>query len=312
VLKIIDRAVVLDRSVAYPTSGGQIHDIGTINSNDIVDVIKQGPHIIHLLKNKPSFSEGDKVSVKVDRERRSQLAQHHTATHILNVAARIVLGNHINQAGAKKDIDKAHLDVTHFQSISKEELDEIEDKANEIIQKDLPVNTMFLPRAAAEKRYGMRIYQGGAVPGKQLRIVEIPGFDVEACGGTHLNHTAEVGVLRIIKATKIQDGIVRITFTAGPAADQHTRAHDKIISEAMKELRIENPKQLPENVGLLFTNWKKARKLRRKGQPVPAEFRKFNRKDEYDGDIVARLAAILKTQPEHIVKTIRRFKGDLK
>ena len=102
VLKIIDNNVILDKTVAYPTSGGQLHDIGTINCQNIIDIFKQGSVIIHVLEAKPKFSEGDIVTIGIDKERRTQLAQHHTATHIVNSAARTVLGNHIYQAGAKK------------------------------------------------------------------------------------------------------------------------------------------------------------------------------------------------------------------
>ena len=94
--------VVLDQSVAYGTSGGQLHDIGTINNQPFNDVIKQGNHVIHVLEDKPKFKEGDSVKLEVDKEWRFQLSQHHTATHIVNAAAQDVLGSHVNQAGAKK------------------------------------------------------------------------------------------------------------------------------------------------------------------------------------------------------------------
>jgi len=130
VLKIIDNNVILDKTVAYPTSGGQIHDIGFINNQKFTEVFKQGSVIIHVLENKPKFKQGDTVTVKIDRSHRLQLAQHHTATHIINAAARSVLGKHIYQAGAKKTTEKAHLDVTHFEGISDKELKEIEKQAN--------------------------------------------------------------------------------------------------------------------------------------------------------------------------------------
>ena len=214
VLKVIDKNVVLDETVAYPTSGGQLHDLGTINGERVVDIFKQGGVIVHVLADKPKFKQGDNVEIKIDGERRKQLAQHHTATHIVNAAAKRVLGNHINQAGAKKTEEKAHLDVTHFRNISEEELEKINKEANKIIKEAVPVRSSFMSRSSAEKKYGMGLYQGGAVPGKEIRVVEIPEVDVEACGGTHLKNTQEAEEIKILKSSKIQDGIVRITFTS--------------------------------------------------------------------------------------------------
>jgi alanyl-tRNA synthetase len=190
VLKIVGNNVILDQSVAYPTSGGQLHDIGTINGQKFDNVVKQGSHIIHVLSEKPKFEVGESVKVEVDKTWRTQLSQHHTATHIVNAAARFVLGGHINQAGAKKTMKHSNLDITHYEQISRDDLLKIEEKANEIVNKAIDMKLSFVPRSEAEHKYGMTIYQGGAVPGKNIRIVEIPGVDVEACGGTHLNNTS--------------------------------------------------------------------------------------------------------------------------
>ncbi|MBI4145990.1 alanine--tRNA ligase [Candidatus Woesearchaeota archaeon] len=180
VLEIVDNNVILDKTCFYPTSGGQLTDHGTLNGTKITEVYKQGPYIVHVCSEKPKFHAGDKVHGEIDFTRRLQLAQHHTATHMVNAAARIVLGPHVNQAGAKKDVDKAHIDITHYESLTDEQLEKIELEANKIVTKGVKTELTFLPRADAEKKYGMAIYQGGAVPGKELRIVNIPGVDVEA------------------------------------------------------------------------------------------------------------------------------------
>ncbi|MHA1234078.1 MAG: alanine--tRNA ligase-related protein, partial [Promethearchaeota archaeon] len=158
---------VLDQSVAYPTSGGQLHDIGTINGQKFNSVLKQGNYIIHILSEKPKFKEGEMVKVEVDKKWRLQLSQHHTATHIVNAAARFILGSHINQAGAKKTMKHSNLDITHYEQISREDLLKIEKKANEIVDKAIDMKLFFIPRSEAEQKYGMAIYQGGAVPGKR-------------------------------------------------------------------------------------------------------------------------------------------------
>lgn len=238
VLKIIDNMVILDKSVVYPTSGGQLHDIGSINGQKFDDAFKYGNFIVHNLEEKPKFKEGDIITVEVDKAWRKQLSQHHTATHIVNAAAREVLGKHINQAGAKKTLKSSHLDITHYEQISKEKLKEIEKKANEIVAKAIKLNLDFVSRAEAEKKYGMSIYQGGAVPGKKVRIVEVPGVDVEACGGTHLNNTSETGDIKIVKSQKIQDGIVRLVFTAGKATVRLKEKNENIVLELEKILKV--------------------------------------------------------------------------
>lgn len=308
VLTVNDSFVVLNQTVFYPVSGGQMNDIGTINSKNVIDVFKQGNLIVHKLDTLPSFKAGDTVECIIDFERRKQLTQHHTATHIINSAARIVLGEHINQASAKKDVDKAYLDVTHYQLISEDELKKIEIEANKIVQKSIPVVKELISRAEAEKKYGMHIYQGGAVPGKEIRIVSIPKVETEACGGTHLNNTAEAEKITIIKASKIKDGVVRIFFLAGKAADNYKAEINTIEQSIAKELDV-GVDEIPARVEELFELWKKARKAVSKKQKI--EISVFSKKEKYSGDVLSKTSEILSTQQEHILKTIQRLKKEL-
>lgn len=210
--------VILDKTVFYPRSGGQENDLGKLGGGEVIDVFRQGGWIIHKLKGKTKLKVGDSVKGSVDVLRRKQLTQHHTTAHIINAAARKILGNHINQAGAKKSVEKGHLDITHYESLTDEEVIAIEDEANRIVAMKLPVISSFMGRDEAEKKFGMRIYQGGAVPGKTLRIVEIADTEVEACGGTHLQNTSEAEEIKIVGAFKIADDTVRIEYKAGEAA----------------------------------------------------------------------------------------------
>ncbi|MBI2549226.1 alanine--tRNA ligase [Candidatus Woesearchaeota archaeon] len=305
-LNIIDKYVVLDKTVAYPTSGGQLHDTGTINNIPLVDVFKQGAHIVHVLAQQPNFTVGDTVTVMIDPVRRRQLAQHHTATHIINAVARKVLGKHINQAGARKTEEKATLDLTHYQKIDDHQLALLEQEANGLVAKALPLCLSFIPRNDAEQRYGMRIYQGGVVPGKKLRIVEIPGIDVQACGGTHVNNTREVGDIHLLKSTKIQDGIVRLTFTAGKRAEQTAGDVHTTATALAKRLGVPES-SIPSRVAELFAVWKKAKKAVEKGKPLLPEELTLTSKETSHGDVLKEAATILKTQPEHVMKTVERF-----
>ncbi|MHA1679778.1 MAG: alanine--tRNA ligase [Promethearchaeota archaeon] len=307
VLKIDGKHVILDRTVVYPTSGGQLHDMGWIDGQKISDAFKDGHVVIHLLDDAPSFKEGDDVTVKIDAGWRKQLTIHHTATHVINAAARIVLGEHVNQAGAKKTFEKAHLDITHYDSLSKEQEEEIEDVANKIVKDGLELKKQFIPRDEAERRFGMGIYQGGAVPGKELRIVEIgDGLDTEACGGTHLNNTKEIGLIKIKRSTKIQDGIVRIEFTAGMAANKAVATEAAILQETAGILGVE-PGQVPTRAEELFSKWKKLKKTLKKKRDLPAELLSLTRLVDFDGDALAETASIFKTQPEHVPKNARKF-----
>ena len=176
-------------------------------------------------------TETDLVEGEIDWARRQSLMRHHTGTHTLLGAARRVLGDHVWQAGAQKDVDTSRLDITHYRGITKKERERIELLANQVIQKDLPVLTAWLAREKAEAKYGFRLYQGGAVPGAKIRVVRIPGWDVEACGGTHCKRTGELGVFKIEKIDRLQDGVERIIFAAGEPALQRIRRSEEILSE---------------------------------------------------------------------------------
>src|SRR5438046_1058038 len=144
--------------------------------------------------------------------------RHHTGTHVLLGAARRVLGEHVWQAGAQKEVESSRLDITHYQQITQKEKERIERLANQTILRDLPDRFSLVAREKAEAKYGYRRYQGGAVPGSKIRVVRIVGWDAEACGGTHVKRTGELGVFRIEKIDRLQDGVERIIFSAGEPA----------------------------------------------------------------------------------------------
>ncbi len=231
VKKIFNDNVVLDNTCFYPEGGGQETDYGTINDIEVVSVQKAGNVVVHRVKNAGKLKEGDKVSCKINWDRRIQLMKHHTATHIINGAAKRVLGNHVWQAGAHKSEDLSRLDITHYASLTDEEIRRIEELANKVVQEDRPIKKQFMNRNDAEKKYGFTIYQGGAVPGKELRIVDIEGWDVEACGGTHFDRTGELDSIKIIRSKRIQDGVVRLEYKAGTALDRHVKEVREIACE---------------------------------------------------------------------------------
>jgi alanyl-tRNA synthetase len=142
----------------------------------------------------------------------------HTATHLINGAARRVLGEHVWQHGTQKGLEITRLDISHFRRLTAEEIHEIETLANQAIQARMRVETTWMPRNEAESRHGFRLYQGGAVPGKTIRVVKTGLWDVEACGGTHLRNTNEAGFVKIVYTERVQDGVERLGYSVGLAA----------------------------------------------------------------------------------------------
>ncbi len=239
ILKVLGDAVILDQTAFYPEGGGQPADHGYLEFNGgrvrVVNVEKHGKVIVHFVDG--SIPEGLEVRGVIDWSRRISLMRHHTATHIINAAARHVLGEHVWQAGAQKEVDRSRLDISHYKRLSLSEVHKIERLANEIVCMNLPVEVMWAPREEAERRYGFRLYQGGVVPGREIRIVKIGDWDVEACGGTHCKSTGEVGMIKIIRTERIQDGVERLIFAAGPSALKRIQEYESKlyrISEMME------------------------------------------------------------------------------
>ncbi len=253
------RFVALDRTYFYPTGGGQVTDRGHLGDLEVVEVAWRGPHVLHQLERESPFRPGDRVHGRVDPVRRTQLMQHHTATHLMNGALREVLGPHVWQAGAFKSPESARIDITHYRPLTKEELTRIDRRVNRVVREDRPVKSYFESRAEAERRFGFTLYQGGAVPGREIRIVEVEGFDVEACGGTHCTHTSEVGAIEILDVERIQDGVVRLTYASGERALEIREEHEEILREASRRLGVPVAR-LPDGIDRLLQEIEESRK----------------------------------------------------
>ncbi|GAJ19034.1 unnamed protein product, partial [marine sediment metagenome] len=145
----------------------------------------------------------------------------------------------------------------------------------------------FMPRSDAEQKYGMTIYQGGAVPGKNIRLVEVPGVDVEACGGTHLNNTSETGRIKITKSQKIQDGIVRLTFTAGNATIELEQEETLILNQLESLFNISRAK-IVGRVAELLNKWKNINKALQTGKVNKIDM-SLDSNNTFEGDILTEL-----------------------
>ena len=262
VLKSFDQYVVLDRTSFYARGGGQEPDHGTIEGFDVVDVSKHGNIVLHELKE-GTIKEGDTVSCVVDSKRRGDITKNHTSTHILNSSSRSILGSWVWQHSAFKEEDHARLDITHHSALTDDEIVKIENLANSVVKKNMSVTIENFDRGTAEQKYGFKIYQGGIVPVKSVRIVSIEDFDIEACGGTHVKKTGEIKLVKITRTKRIQDGVVRIEFVSGDTALDYAKQHDVDLAREsaelkdkakLKETRHEQKQELREKLPILVEN----------------------------------------------------------
>jgi alanyl-tRNA synthetase len=261
VLEVFDREdgdydVVLDQTMFYPEGGGQPPDHGTLSTDDVtaevVDTQIYDGVIVHTADDDPG--KGEFIRGQVDATRRSRLMRHHTATHVVIHSARQVLGEHIRQAGAQKGTESSRIDIRHYESISREQIKEIEHRANDLVMDNVPVSQEWPDRHEAEEEYGFDLYQGGIPPGEQIRIVQVDE-DVQACGGTHVARTGDVGTIKILGTERVQDGVIRITFAAGDAAIQATQDTEDALREAAEVLDV-SPQEVPETAERFFEEWK--------------------------------------------------------
>jgi alanyl-tRNA synthetase len=261
VLEVVSVAfVVLDETAFFARAGGQEPDHGTINGMFVDDVIKVNNVVLHHIKDLDGrLSAGDKVEGRVDSKRRSLIMRHHTATHIINASARKILGPWVWQNSAFKDEDMARLDITHYAHLTREQVLQIERMANDVVRLNLPVVVKWIPRGEAEKQYGFRLYQGGVAPVRELRIVNIEGLDVEACGGTHCSKTGDVGLIKITKSERVQDGVERLEYVAGEAAVNYIENQESILMESAQSLETP-PEKLVPSIGHLRQNEENARR----------------------------------------------------
>jgi len=264
-----DVAVLLDRTPFYGEGGGQAGDGGRITNGatvEIQDCRKPDNYYFHFGRvTKGTLKVGDRVGVAVDAERRLNIMRNHTGTHLLQAALRSVLGNHVTQAGSVVEADRLRFDFSHFQAMTPEEIRKVEDWVNAVVFSDPPVTKIEMSKEEATASGAIAFF--GEKYGDRVRVVTIgPKLSVEFCGGTHLEHAATIGALRITSESSIGSGIRRIEAVTGPKVVEMARAKEDLLNELSKLLKSP-PQDVPKKVHKLMDE---VAKLKSRAGTAPA------------------------------------------
>ncbi|GAB4113530.1 MAG: alanine--tRNA ligase [Candidatus Caldatribacteriota bacterium] len=237
--------IVLDKTPFYAEKGGQIGDQGEITSLNgkgfkfkVTDT--QSP-LENLIIHYGMVEEGEirtkeTVIAQVDRKRRMAIARNHTSTHLLHQALREVLGQHVKQAGSLVTEKHFRFDFTHFTYLQKEELKRIEERVNEKILEDLPVEKIITSLEQAQKLGAIALFDEKY--GDKVRVIKIGDYSLELCGGTHLDKTSSIGLFKILNEQGIGSNIRRIEAVTGEEALKYIQERDDILSQAAQKLDV--------------------------------------------------------------------------
>ncbi|MDN5088678.1 alanine--tRNA ligase [Aliarcobacter butzleri] len=228
--------VMLDKTPFYATSGGQNGDIGALEDNKHIAIVEETTkfHGLNLSKVKvvnSSLKQGESVDAIVVN--RNEVAKHHSATHLLQSALKIVLGDTVSQAGSLNDASRLRFDFTYPKAMTKEQIDEVEDLVNSMIARGISGNIEELPIEQAKRKGAIAMF--GEKYGDVVRVVSFEDVSVEFCGGTHVRNTADIGSFYIVKESGVSAGVRRIEAVCGTAAIKYTK---DIISK-MNEIQAE-------------------------------------------------------------------------
>ncbi|HLK61703.1 MAG TPA: alanine--tRNA ligase, partial [Chthonomonadaceae bacterium] len=240
--------ILLDQTPFYAESGGQIGDTGTLTAPRgdtscalnirVTDTKKNALGIyLHAAKvEEGEVSVGQTVLAQIDAERRRSIMRNHTATHLLQAALREVLGGHVHQKGSLVAPDRLRFDFTHTQPVTQDEQRCIEEMVNAHILADTDVNIYTdVPIADAKARGAMALF--GEKYGDVVRMVEVPGFSLELCGGTHLRHTSQIGLFKLVSESGVASGVRRIEAVTGQAAFEYVNRREETLSQVASLLK---------------------------------------------------------------------------
>ena len=253
--------IILDKTPFHAEGGGQIGDTGYITGPsgkaEVTDTksLANGLTYMIAIVTEGSLSKGDEVDITVDKVRNLDIARNHTATHLLQAALRKVLGTHVNQAGSLVTPERLRFDFTHFSPMTNEELAEVEKEVNRQIMKNVDLEIEEMPVDDAIKKGAMALF--GEKYGDIVRVVNVPRFSCELCGGSHVPNTSVIGSFRIVGESGTGTGIRRIEAVTGKAAHERAVADAVLLQEAATLLKSKEA-DIPAKIEQLLTALKEA------------------------------------------------------
>ncbi|GAA5111316.1 alanine--tRNA ligase [Orbus sasakiae] len=243
-----EAVIVLDKTPFYGESGGQVGDKGRLtspdNAFDVKDSQKYGQSIGHVgYLSKGSLKVGDKITAAVDRELRERIRRNHSATHLLQAALQQILGEHVAQKGSLVNDSYLRFDFSHMQSITTEQIQNIENLVNQQIRRNLEVSVELMPIDEAKGKGAMALF--GEKYDDIVRVLTMGDFSIELCGGTHVNRTGDIGLFKIMSESSIASGVRRIEATTGQMAIDLVHSDDKRLNEMMALLKVDKLNMVP-------------------------------------------------------------------
>ena len=254
--------VILDKTTFYGESGGQVGDTGEIISDKfklkVTDTkkTKDGLHL-HFVEVEEGKLEKAPVKALIDVKRRNNIRRNHSVTHLLHRALKDVLGNHVNQAGSLVMPDRMRFDFSHFDAMSKEEIEEVEKIVNEKIFEGLPVETKLTNLNEAKEMGAIGLFEDKYHD--EVRVLSMGDYSRELCGGTHVSNTSEISMFKILSESGISNGIRRIEAITGPAVLKYLNELKDEQEEIAKELKS-NKEEILQKIKLNIKSLKEANK----------------------------------------------------
>lgn len=254
--------VILDKTTFYGESGGQVGDTGEIISDKfklkVTDTkkTKDGLHL-HLVEVEEGKLEKAPVKAIIDVGRRNNIRRNHSVTHLLHRALKDVLGNHVNQAGSLVMPDRMRFDFSHFEAMSKEEIEEVEKIVNEKIFEGLPVETKLTNLNEAKEMGAIGLFEDKYH--EEVRVLSMGDYSRELCGGTHVSNTSEISMFKILSESGISNGIRRIEAITGPAVLKYLNELKDEQEEIARELKS-NKEEILQKIKLNIKSLKEANK----------------------------------------------------
>jgi alanyl-tRNA synthetase len=242
---------MLDRTPFYSEAGGQIGDTGVIESDDALASVEDtyssvtGYYLHRVKVERGELRAGDTITARVDSERRRMIRANHTGTHLLHAALREVLGPHVKQAGSLVAPDRLRFDFTHYAPLTEDEIAEIERLVNNEILHNRSVETRIKPLEEAMRSGAMALF--GEKYASDVRVVSVPGFSTELCGGTHVRATGDIGPFKIISDSSIAAGVRRLEAITADAAIGRFQNDEAVLKQLGERLKA-RPEEIPSQV----------------------------------------------------------------